>query len=75
MKPVAIELDVLGDTRPLWNDWLADAARRFHSITPLDPSALPEDRTKAAAPRRGRGIRPSVARILTARIIRRMTTG
>jgi phosphoglycolate phosphatase-like HAD superfamily hydrolase len=48
MKPVAIDLDVLGDTRPLWNDWLADAARRFHSITPLDPSALPEDRAQAA---------------------------
>ena len=48
MKPVAIELDVLGDTRPLWNDWLADAARRFHSISPLDPSALPEDRAAAA---------------------------
>ena len=44
MKPVAIELDVLGDTRPLWNDWLADAARRFRSISPLDPAALPEDR-------------------------------
>ena len=48
MKPVAIELDLLGDTRPLWNDWLADAARRFHSISPLDPSALPEDRAAAA---------------------------
>ena len=48
MKPIGIDLDVLGDTRPLWNDWLADAARRFHSITPLDPSALPEDRAQAA---------------------------
>jgi phosphoglycolate phosphatase-like HAD superfamily hydrolase len=48
MKPIAIELDVLGDTRPLWNDWLADAARRFRSISPLDPSSLPEDRAKAA---------------------------
>ena len=45
---VAIELDVLGDTRPLWNDWLADAARRFHSISPLDPATLPEDRAAAA---------------------------
>ena len=44
MRPVAIELDVLGDTRPLWNDWLADAARRFRSISPLDPATLPEDR-------------------------------
>ncbi len=48
MRTVAIELDVLGDTRPLWNDWLADAARRFHSISPLDPAALPEDRAAAA---------------------------
>lgn len=48
MKPVAIELDVLGDTRPLWNDWLADAARRFRSIAPLDPSTLPDDRAAAA---------------------------
>jgi phosphoglycolate phosphatase-like HAD superfamily hydrolase len=48
VKPIAIDLDVLGDTRPLWNDWLADAARRFHSISPLDPAALPEDRAAAA---------------------------
>lgn len=48
MKPIAIDLDVLGDTRPLWNDWLADAARRFRSISPLDPAALPEDRAAAA---------------------------
>jgi len=48
MNPVAIDLDVLGDTRPLWNDWLADAARRFHSISPLDPASLPEDRAAAA---------------------------
>lgn len=49
MRPVAIELDgVLGDSRPLWEDWLADAARRFHSISPLDPTALPQDRAAAA---------------------------
>ena len=48
MRPVAIDLDVLGDTRQLWNDWLADAARRFHSISPLDPAALPDDRAAAA---------------------------
>lgn len=49
LNPIAIELDgVLGDTRPLWNDWLADAARRFRSISPLDPSALPDDRAAAA---------------------------
>jgi phosphoglycolate phosphatase-like HAD superfamily hydrolase len=48
VKPIAIDLDVLGDTRQLWNDWLADAARRFNSISPLDPAALPEDRAAAA---------------------------
>ncbi len=49
MKAVAIELDgVLGDTRPLWRDWLEDAARRFRAIAPLDPGALPEDRGEAA---------------------------
>jgi phosphoglycolate phosphatase-like HAD superfamily hydrolase len=47
---VAIDLDgALGDTRPLWNEFLADAARRFESISPLDASALPEDRGAAAA--------------------------
>ena len=46
---VALDLDaVLGDTRPLWQDWLADAARRFGSIAPLDPAALPADRSRAA---------------------------
>jgi phosphoglycolate phosphatase-like HAD superfamily hydrolase len=49
MRAVAIELDgVLGDTRPLWNDWLADAARRFRSIAPLEPVDLPQDRAAAA---------------------------
>ena len=49
LKPVAIDLDgALGNTRPLWDDFLADAARRFASIAPLDPSALPEDRGAAA---------------------------
>jgi phosphoglycolate phosphatase-like HAD superfamily hydrolase len=46
---VAIDLDgVLGDTRPLWDAWLEDAARRFRSIAELDPGALPHDRTAAA---------------------------
>jgi phosphoglycolate phosphatase-like HAD superfamily hydrolase len=49
MRAFALELDgVLGDTRPLWSDWLEDAARRFHSIAPLHPEALPEDRAAAA---------------------------
>jgi phosphoglycolate phosphatase-like HAD superfamily hydrolase len=46
---VAIDLDgVLGDTRPLWEAWLDDAARRYRSIAPLDPGALPGDRGAAA---------------------------
>jgi phosphoglycolate phosphatase-like HAD superfamily hydrolase len=49
MLPIAFDLDaVLGDTRPLWDDWLEDAARRFRSIAPLDPSQLPADRVEAA---------------------------
>ena len=49
MRAVAIELDgVLGDTRPLWRDWLDDAARRYRTIAPLDPASLPEDRAAAA---------------------------
>jgi phosphoglycolate phosphatase-like HAD superfamily hydrolase len=47
---VAIDLDgVLGDTRGLWRDFLADIARRFGAIAPLDPAALSEDRGAAAA--------------------------
>jgi phosphoglycolate phosphatase-like HAD superfamily hydrolase len=47
---VALDLDgVLGDTRPLWEAWLADAARRFRSIAELDPAQLPADRAAAAA--------------------------
>jgi phosphoglycolate phosphatase-like HAD superfamily hydrolase len=48
MKAVAVDLDALGDTRPLWRDFLADAARRFAAISPLDPAALPDDRGEAA---------------------------
>jgi phosphoglycolate phosphatase-like HAD superfamily hydrolase len=41
-----LDLDgVLGDTRPLWDDWLTDASR----VLGLDPSALPRDRAQAAA--------------------------
>ena len=46
---VAIDLDrALGDTRPLWHDFLVNVARRFGSIAPLDPAALPDDRGAAA---------------------------
>lgn len=46
---LAIELDVLGDTRPLWRDCLVDVARV------LDIDGLPEDRTAAAAELDARG--------------------
>jgi phosphoglycolate phosphatase-like HAD superfamily hydrolase len=49
MSAVAIDLEVLGDTRRLWDDWLADAARRFRSIAELDVESLAEDRGEAAA--------------------------
>jgi phosphoglycolate phosphatase-like HAD superfamily hydrolase len=40
-----IDLDrCLGDTRPLWDDWLAGAAR----VLPIAPEALPADRAAAA---------------------------
>ena len=48
-RAVAIDLDgALGDTRPLWRDFLADSARRFASIAELDPGSLPDDRAAAA---------------------------
>ena len=49
MRAVAVDLDALGDTHALWRDFLADAARRYASIAPLDPAALAEDRAAAAA--------------------------
>jgi phosphoglycolate phosphatase-like HAD superfamily hydrolase len=50
LKAVAIDLDgALGDTRPLWREFLVDAARRFASIAPLDPEELPAERGAAAA--------------------------
>jgi phosphoglycolate phosphatase-like HAD superfamily hydrolase len=49
-RTVVVDLDgALGDTHPLWAAFLADAARRFESIAPLDPEALPPDRVEAAA--------------------------
>ena len=45
MNALAIDLDeVLGDTRPLWRDWVADAARRAR----VDAEQLPDDRAAAA---------------------------
>jgi len=48
MRAVAVDLEALGDSHALWRDFLADAARRYASIAPLDPSALPDDRAAAA---------------------------
>ena len=42
---LAIDLDaVLGDTRGLWADWLAEAGR----VLGVDPATLPADRGEAA---------------------------
>jgi phosphoglycolate phosphatase-like HAD superfamily hydrolase len=49
VKAVAVDLDgALGDTHGLWDAFLADAARRYRSIAPLDLDALPRDRGAAA---------------------------
>lgn len=46
MRALALDLDgVLGDTRPLWGDWLAEAGRRIGFAA----AALPHDRSEAAA--------------------------
>jgi phosphoglycolate phosphatase-like HAD superfamily hydrolase len=48
-RTVAVDLDgALGDTHPLWDAFVADAARRFSSIAPLAPGDLPSDRGAAA---------------------------
>lgn len=44
-RALAIELDAIGDTRPLWAAWL-DAA---HAVLDVDPESLPVDRAAAAA--------------------------
>jgi phosphoglycolate phosphatase-like HAD superfamily hydrolase len=43
---VAIDLDgALGDTRPLWDDWLQSAG----GVLGVEPESLPVDRAEAAA--------------------------
>lgn len=42
--PVAIDLDALGDTRRLWDDWVASAG----AVLGVDPASLPRDRGEAA---------------------------
>ncbi len=45
MTGVIVDLDgALGDTRPLWLDWLAETAR----VLGVDPDAVPTDRGEAA---------------------------
>ena len=46
MSAILIDLDgALGDTRPLWNDWLTGAA----GVLGVDAEALPAERGAAAA--------------------------
>jgi phosphoglycolate phosphatase-like HAD superfamily hydrolase len=50
MKAIAVDLDgALGDTHPLWQEFLAEIARRFATIAPLDADGLSADRGLAAA--------------------------
>jgi len=45
MTALLLDLDgALGDTRPLWHDWLSDARR----VLEIDPDELPRDRAAAA---------------------------
>ena len=47
MKParaLAIELDAIGDTRPLWSAWLESA----RGVLEIDPAELSADRSEAA---------------------------
>ena len=45
MTAILVDLDgALGDTRPLWGAWLAEAAR----VLGVDPTTLPADRGAAA---------------------------
>jgi phosphoglycolate phosphatase-like HAD superfamily hydrolase len=42
---LAVDLDAIGDTRPLWRAWLESA----NAILSVDPGQLPTDRAAAAA--------------------------
>jgi phosphoglycolate phosphatase-like HAD superfamily hydrolase len=45
VEALVLDLDgALGDTRPLWRDWLASA----RGVLEIDPAKLPEDRVAAA---------------------------
>jgi phosphoglycolate phosphatase-like HAD superfamily hydrolase len=42
--PLAIDLDALGDTHPLWSAWLASVS----GVLAIDPASLPRDRGLAS---------------------------
>ena len=44
-RALAIELDAIGDTRPLWDAWLGSA----RAVLDVDPGTLPDDRAAAAS--------------------------
>ena len=44
LRPLAIDLDALGDTRALWDDWLEST----RTVLGVDPAALSADRGAAA---------------------------
>jgi phosphoglycolate phosphatase-like HAD superfamily hydrolase len=48
---LAIDLDAIGDTRPLWAAWLASV----RDVLAIDPDALPSDRGAAAEALDGSG--------------------
>lgn len=43
--PLAIDLDAVGDTHPLWSAWLESVS----GVLAIEPDALPDDRGEAAA--------------------------
>ena len=43
-RALAVDLDAIGDTRPLWDAWLASA----RAVLEIDPARLPADRAAAA---------------------------
>jgi len=43
--PLAIDLDAIGDTHPLWSAWLDSVS----GVLAIEPAALPHDRGDAAA--------------------------
>jgi phosphoglycolate phosphatase-like HAD superfamily hydrolase len=45
VRALAVDLDALGDTRPLWDDWVTSA----RAVLGVDPETLPADRAEAAA--------------------------